>query len=178
MMKKLNIGAGTLPKAGYDNLDYINYNGKIEIVADLMQLPLPIQDNTYDIIEGDHILEHMPNLVPLLEDLYRIAKPGAKLSFLVPHYASGNWAIDPTHCNKFNIQTLEIFDSHDQRNKIHPWGVNSKFKFKLTSWKLTFNPWILKPMELFVKKFSGFYEYHLAHIIQPEDLHFTLEVIK
>lgn len=175
MVKKLNIGAGTKPKEGYDNLDMINYNGKIQIIADLTKLPLPIKDNTYDIIEGDHILEHLPNLVEVFKELYRIAKPGCIIKALVPHVASGNWNIDPTHCNKFNIQTLEIWDSKNPRHLIHPWGLEP-YKFELINWKLTFDK--LKFMESLVKKFPGFYEYHLCYIIRPNDLYFEYKVIK
>jgi len=114
----------------------------------------------------------------VMEELYRISKPGAVLVFRVPHHASGNWPIDFTHCNQFSIRSLAIFDMYDENNSMHPWRNKGKFKLKLIYWKLEFHPWVLKPMEWFVKLFPGFYDYHLCYLIQPNDLVFKYKVIK
>lgn len=176
-MKKLNIGAGSKSKPGYINLDRISFPG-VDVVHDLNKFPYPFEDNTFDWIEGQHILEHLPNLLGVMEELYRISKPNGILSFIVPHHASGNYYIDPTHCIRFSYGLLRIFDCKDKLTEVHPWRQTGKYNLELIHWRLHFHPWYLKPIEWFVKKFQGFYDYHLCFIFQPSDLVFKYKVIK
>lgn len=51
--------------------------------------PLPIPDNTYDLVFASHVLEHIPwyRAVTALREVYRILKPGGELEVYVPDFA-------------------------------------------------------------------------------------------
>ena len=57
-----------------------------------------------------NIVEHMDDLVTLMEDLYRICQPGAKVYVRTPWYASHEAFVDPTHV-RYIKATFEYCDS-------------------------------------------------------------------
>ena len=67
------------------NLDYstLDIESPIaDIKADLRQLPL--NDNTYDVIFCNHVLEHIVEDTVAMKELYRVMKPGGWGIFQVP----------------------------------------------------------------------------------------------
>jgi SAM-dependent methyltransferase len=53
-----------------------------EIKADLCELPF--QDNYYDLILCNHVLEHIPEDQKAMQEMYRVLKPGGTLIAQVP----------------------------------------------------------------------------------------------
>lgn len=78
----LNIGAGNkiLPDSVV-NLDIYPYVG-VSVVADAAQIPF--LDNSVDAIVCDNLLEHVKDPGKIVEELYRILKPGGKIFVGVP----------------------------------------------------------------------------------------------
>ena len=87
-MKKLNLGSGSFPKEGYINVD-IDPRCNPDIVHDLEKFPYPFEDNTFDLIEADHVLEHLSNPFAVMKEIHRIAKPNALVIIRVPHFSRG-----------------------------------------------------------------------------------------
>ena len=78
-LKKLNLGAGENKKEDYINLDWNNLT-EPDVPHNLNTFPYPFNDDTFDLIEAFHILEHLdkPNLA--LKELYRVTKKYCILS--------------------------------------------------------------------------------------------------
>lgn len=53
-----------------------------DIKADICNLPF--EDNTYDIIFCNHVLEHIPDDTKAMHELYRVLKPGGMGIFQIP----------------------------------------------------------------------------------------------
>lgn len=53
-----------------------------DVKADICNLPF--QDNTYDIILCNHVLEHIPDDKKAMQELYRVLKPGGMGIFQIP----------------------------------------------------------------------------------------------
>ncbi len=53
-----------------------------DIKADICNLPF--EDNTYDIIFCNHVLEHIPDDTKAMQELYRVLKPGGMGIFQIP----------------------------------------------------------------------------------------------
>lgn len=86
-MKKLEIGAMRVKiDNSWENLD-IAPSPIVDIVADISK-PLPIEENTYDLIYMSHVLEHIPwyDTVKVLKELCRILKPNGVLEVCVPDF--------------------------------------------------------------------------------------------
>ncbi len=68
-----------------ENLDYTTTDldsPLADITADICDLPF--QDNTYDVILCNHVLEHIQDDTQAMKELYRILKPGGWGIFQIP----------------------------------------------------------------------------------------------
>jgi SAM-dependent methyltransferase len=68
-----------------ENLDYTttDLNSPLaDVTADICELPF--QDNTYDVIFCNHVLEHIPDDTKAMQELFRILKPGGWGVFQIP----------------------------------------------------------------------------------------------
>jgi len=67
------------------NLDYTTTDLEsplADVKADICNLPF--EDNTYDIIFCNHVLEHIPDDTKAMQELYRVLKPGGWGIFQIP----------------------------------------------------------------------------------------------
>lgn len=80
-----------------------------DVNVDLEEASLPFDDNSVDDINACAVLEHIVNLIPLMEELHRILKPGGVLTAMVPMWNHpGAWQ-DPTHVRAFTPLTFKYF---------------------------------------------------------------------
>lgn len=105
---KLNLGSGRRPYHGFVNIDKADLP-ETDLKWDLEKIPLPFKENSVSEVRSEHLLEHLGNFVELLEDLYRITKPGGKWKFVVPYYKYEGTYRDPTHKCFFSENTFDYF---------------------------------------------------------------------
>ncbi len=102
-MVRINVGCGQDVREDWINIDQAELPG-VDVVANLDQCadtPLPLEDNSADEFLLSHIIEHLQHPLPLMQELHRIAKPGAKAIIRVPHGASDDAYEDPTHIQQY-----------------------------------------------------------------------------
>lgn len=80
----------------------------VDAVTDL-EGGLPIRDGCLDKVFAVHFLEHIRNLVGLMNDIHRVLRPGGMLHVMVPHCHFVNAIADPTHTRFFHPQTFKYF---------------------------------------------------------------------
>ena len=105
---KLNMGCGLNPESGYVNSDRVPLPG-VDVVCDFVHRPFPFRDNTFDEVYMSHVLEHLPDTLGTMEEIYRIARPSATVIVKVPHYKHSNAFKDPTHVRFFTEETFDYF---------------------------------------------------------------------
>ena len=78
----LNLGSGNsnIHPSVY-NVDFFPYKN-VDIVCDISNIPF--KDNSIDIISNIAVLEHVPNPEKVVEEIYRVLKPGGKVYSVVP----------------------------------------------------------------------------------------------
>lgn len=83
-MRRLNIGCGPYKREDYINID-INPRQSPDILRDITR-GLPFDDSSVDHIVASHFLEHLEveNFMWVLEECYRVLKPEAAISVVVP----------------------------------------------------------------------------------------------
>ena len=95
------------------NIDYITtdlFSPLADVKADICNLPF--EDNQYDVILCNHVLEHIPDDTKAMQELYRVLKPGGMAILQIPQEL--NRAItftDDTITNK--KKRAEIFGQYD-----------------------------------------------------------------
>ena len=57
---KLNLGCGQYPKPGFVNVD-IDTLAKADVFHDLSLFPYPFESGSCNLIEMEHLLEHLPD---------------------------------------------------------------------------------------------------------------------
>lgn len=97
---RLNLGCGRFPTAGWINIDSIKLP-EVDLVADLESGVLPFPDDSVTEFAASHLLEHIRNSLGLMQEIHRIAKPGAKAVFRVPYGSSDDADTDPTHVRRY-----------------------------------------------------------------------------
>jgi ubiquinone/menaquinone biosynthesis C-methylase UbiE len=95
---KLDIGCGTNKKEGFLGIDILKFDG-VDVVLDVRKTPWPWKDNSVDEMHSSHFLEHLTadERCRFMNEAYRVLKPKAKMTIVVPHWASGRAFGDPTH---------------------------------------------------------------------------------
>ena len=84
---RLNLGCGFLPKIGFINVDAFEIC-KPDVVHDLNVFPYPWDDNSVDLIELWHVLEHLEDWWAVFRECTRILKVGGVLDIHVPDESS------------------------------------------------------------------------------------------
>ena len=111
---RLNLGCGSDIRAGHVNLDVAALPG-VDVVHDLASLPYPFPDDRFDHITAFNILEHLPDTIGVLEELWRITRNGGEVHVRVPYWNSLDGVTDPTHVRWFNQYTFQFFDPASPR---------------------------------------------------------------
>lgn len=102
--KVLNLGCGTsvYKTPNVINLDAVDADG-VNVVHDLSKMPLPFDDDSFDGIIANHVLEHIPNWWSLFQECARILKPGGTFEIWVPPVSSDSSFTYRDHINSIGI---------------------------------------------------------------------------
>jgi SAM-dependent methyltransferase len=80
----------------------------VDVVADI-EHALPVASASVDHIFAIHVLEHLLDYLPVLEECHRALRPGGVLHVMAPHWRHVNAVADPTHVRLFDAQTFKHF---------------------------------------------------------------------
>jgi SAM-dependent methyltransferase len=170
-IKILVIGSGKEKiRAGAITLD-INQNVNPDICHDLNKIPYPLESESVDRIECFDVIEHMDNIVPVMEECHRILKKDGTFLITTPHFSSSNSYIDPTH--KFHLS----YFSFDYFTNSHEFAFYSNLKYQILKKNIYFNQVypIGSVLRHFANRFPRFYERRLAWIFPAWYLEFELK---
>ena len=107
---KLNAGSGRDYRVGWTNVD-IDGNWSTDVIADLSSCMLPkeLMYTRFDEIFAGDLLEHVSDLVQLMNNFLILLKDGGILEVHVPYDLSlGAWQ-DPTHVRAFNENSWKYY---------------------------------------------------------------------
>jgi SAM-dependent methyltransferase len=108
----LNIGSGNSPrKTGILNVDLMDYDN-VDIICDIHDLPF--KDESVDAVLNIAVLEHVKSPQLVLNEIYRVLKPGGKvfsvIPFMQPFHAS------PNDFQRFTLPGIEFL--HNDFEKV------------------------------------------------------------
>lgn len=182
MTKILDVGCGANKTEGAIGLDN-NPRTNADVIHDLGQLPYPFADNEFDLVVSNHVVEHVPDVMAFITELYRVTRNGGRIKLLTPHYTNPDWANDPTHRNHINSYTFNTFlagrQLFDFYTDIQLKPISCHVSL-LNLWRLLGIQFIVNldqkaPKLRFLRKF---WEHYLSNIIRGKELRFEFEVVK
>lgn len=146
-----------------------------DILCELGQFPWPIRDGCADKIFLSHFLEHQHDILRVMAEVHRIAKPGAEVVIVTPHYTSPDSYTDPTHIFHLGFYSFDYFERDGfQDFTYHAGG------FRIIERRLMFGGNFL--LDNLGRAFAAisidFYEKHLAWIFPARNLFCRLSVSK
>jgi SAM-dependent methyltransferase len=128
MSRHLDLGCGPVPRNPYDRdeLFGVDLSGSAEggpiRRANLALYPIPFDSDSFDSVSAYDFLEHVPRVLPtadgqatrfpfieLMNEVWRVLKPGGLLYACTPVYPSKAAFQDPTHVNIMSVDTHHYF---------------------------------------------------------------------
>lgn len=106
MNLKIDLGGGRNPKEGFVCVDQIP---EAEYQVDLESGSLPFDDGAVDEIYSSHTFEHIENIIPLMNECWRVLKDNGKLEIHVPDFRSMLAWQDPTHKRYWTSESMKFF---------------------------------------------------------------------
>ena len=107
-MTVIELGCGLRKAEGAIGLD-INPRSDADVLCNLDSGNLPFRDSSIDKVLACDVLEHVDNFVAVVEDIWRILKPGGILEVSAPFMSSVNYFSDPTHRRAFTSKSFDYF---------------------------------------------------------------------
>ena len=170
-MKVLDVGCGNNKTKEAIGID-ISPNTQADIIHNLNKFPYPFNNNEFDKIICNDILEHLDNVITVMEELYRIAKPNAIIKIRVPHFSDNNAYGDLTHKHFFNTQSFDYFTMDKFQHRY-----STKIKLKKLNTKIYF-PKLYKWIEFLANWWPKKYERYFAFIFSAGNIEFQFMVVK
>lgn len=170
----LDLGCGNKKRPGAVGID-VNPRTDADIVHDLNAFPYPFSDGSFDEIYADNVVEHLDDVMAVMEELHRIGRSGALVKVIVPYFRS-RWAfIDPTHRHFFGVESFAYFDPDHVHSRLYNY---SEARFKVE--RVVFNETIpgRRLLRAIGNRWPVRYELRLSHLAPLDDLTFYLRVIK
>ena len=162
-MKILDIGCSRNKIKGAIGLD-----GDLDSNADIicnLEKNFPLKNNIFDKVYCKHLLEHLNDPANIIQEIHRVAKPGARVLIEVPHFSSHTAYSDLTHKRYFSFVMLNrLIDSIPHKS----------IKKEMTFYK-TFR---LCGIKFLANKFKEDYERFWTYIFPAENIRFEIEVRK
>jgi predicted SAM-dependent methyltransferase len=125
----------------------------VDLVADLNE-KFPIPDNTFDFAIAKDFLEHIDQkkCIQMMEEIYRILKPGGHLIFDVPSTDGNNMGAfqDPTHVSFWNQNKFWYFLDEKYGKgfrtlyNIRCWFIPRELQTYYNEWNITYVRGILE----------------------------------
>lgn len=111
--KKLNMGCGFKKLIDHWNVD-VEPKCNPDQVIDFEETPWPYEDNFFDTITADNILEHLgqtpKQFTKIIQEMYRVSQDQAVWNIVVPHHRCDLYWDDYTHVRALSAKTFRMFD--------------------------------------------------------------------
>jgi len=171
-MKVLDVGCGRDKLPGATGLDR-SANTDADVVHDLDRFPWPLPDGEFDVVRCQDVLEHLDDLVRVMEEIHRVTRPGAEIRIRVPHFSSVQAFTDITHRHFFSTESFGVFSPEDS---LYPHY--SRVRFAVESCRLTlWKPYRWTGIEWLANRFPLRYEKMFAFLFPSQYLEFRLRTL-
>lgn len=178
----LDVGCGPAKEQGAVGIDQFPLPD-VDVVCDLNRA-WPLDSNRFDRVVFRHSINHLNDLRFALAEAERVAKRGATIEIIAPHFSSDNIFTDPTvkfftgyrtmdyYCRNGNTRykyyastNLEMIYRRIYLYKSNPIGIKQKVLNALVS-----------PFELLINLTPRIYEKFICFIIRANEIVYVLKV--
>ena len=173
--KILDVGCGRRKLPGAVGIDRrrresVPAERQLDINHDLLDFPWPIPDDSFDFVHCSHVLEHLPPTATVVEEMYRVLKPGGRLFIVCPHFSWVEAYRHFEHCHFFSLGSFDYFQNQTDYYKANFRMLRRELFFDDISYVLGIG---------FVANwFPRVYERHFAFVFPASQFCVLLEAVK
>jgi ubiquinone/menaquinone biosynthesis C-methylase UbiE len=116
----LNIGCG-LNNRKFGDIDFdINISSKPDICGNCEKLPF--KNGSFEKVKAFHVLEHVDDIVTVMDECWRALKYNGSMEIVVPMFPHDSAMADPTHKRFFVPLTFSYFTTEGRLTGLkHVW---------------------------------------------------------
>jgi SAM-dependent methyltransferase len=168
----LDIGCGSSKYPGAVGVDR-SEDTAADIVLDLDHVPYaPLESSSFEQILCQDVLEHVEEPLRVIEELHRIAAPGARIHIRTPHFSSVLAYGDPTHRHYFSAMAVRALAEPR-------FAHYTPVRMRVVSLSLDFwTPFRLLGLSRLANRFQTPYETYFAFRFPAMNIRAEFEVIK
>ncbi len=174
--RKLHLGCGKVILDGYINLDFKKLPG-VDVVHNLEKKPYPFKDDTFDEVYGRHIVEHLDNLITVMEELHRIVRNDGTIKIIAPYFSGEGAFNDPTHKRFFTWKTFDYFAPGVYYSDAAVITLRRRIFF-LSSKGFMQSSVMSLPFDMLINLAPKFYQRFLCYALPSVEVHYLLQVKK
>jgi SAM-dependent methyltransferase len=140
----VDLGSGPRPRNMFGATKLIGLDNSADAGSDILKCNLgfenlPFEPGSVDYVTAYDLLEHIPRhstqdltspFIHLMNEVYRILKPGGYFASLTPIYPFVGAFQDPTHVNIMTSNTIRDYFSEHQHEIARFYGIKTNFLIK------------------------------------------------
>ncbi len=170
----VDLGCGQGKLAGAFGVDYAG-NAHADLQHDLDVYPYPLPDSRFDVVLLRNVIEHVRNVVGLMEEVHRIGKPNGEVIITTPHFSSLYSYQDPTHLRHLALDSMDYFTDDTRHSNFY-----TDRRFRVIGKGLDFGKSF--PFSNVARGLAALsmrkYEKHFAFIFPANSIWFRLQIVK
>jgi SAM-dependent methyltransferase len=167
----LDLGCGSKKYPGAVGVD-LSADTDADVVHDLDVVPYPFEDDAFDQILLQDVIEHVSEPYAVMRELHRIGRPGARVHLRTPHFSSVLAYGDPTHRHAFSAAAVHALA---EPGFAHYTPVRFRVvRVRLDLW----TPFRMLGIERLANARTDFYERYFAFRFPAMNIRAELEVLK
>ncbi len=167
----LDLGCGSKKWPGAVGLD-ISSDTAADVVHDLEAFPYPLEDDSFDVVLMQDVIEHIGDLYGLMGEVHRVARPAARVLLRTPHFSSLLAYGDPTHKHYLSLLAIEGLAEPG-------FAHYTSTRFRVLSNRVDlWLPFRLTGLERLANRYPRAYEAYFAFRAPAMNIRAELEVVK
>ncbi len=180
-MRVLDLGCGRAKTPGAIGVD-VSRNSDADVLHDVEQFPYPFRDNSFDRVVCNGIIEHVDNVVRVMEELHRICRPGGFILITTPYFTSVDAYTDPTHRHYFSSRSFDYFTGEFPEYTFYSTARFRKQKVDIRFWSLprlgNIRPQHWLGARVLAARAPMLYERFFAYLLPAQTIYYELVVVK
>lgn len=170
----VDLGCGQNKFPNSLGVDYAG-NAHADVQHDLDVYPYPLAESSCDVVLLRNVIEHVRNVVGLMEEVHRIGRPGGEVIITTPHFSSLYSYQDPTHLRHLALDSMDYFTADTRHSNFY-----SARRFSVIGKGLDFGKSF--PFSGLARALAALsmkkYEKHFAFILPANSIWFHLRIVK
>lgn len=166
---KINLGCGNKEKSGFIGVDA--HPCKAANLLCNLNHSIPFTHSSIEGVWLDNVIEHIPDIQQLMQEIHRVCRDGAEVTVITPHFASFDSWRDPTHIHHLSYFSMDHFE---KKGVSHYTGGG----YQVIKRKLSFSGILGNIGRVIFSISPRSYEKNWCFIFRPGTLTFTLRVQK